>query len=231
MSGPPEPTWAPITLRGVSAALELVKLALRAYGLGDPEITVQLCASLIHWDERASRPDAELVSGQAEVLKAMRSYHGGWERYRFQVEKIAEVGNGRIAGLCRERGLEKDADGGEVDRRYGALWVVEGSKIASWTTYSTPAEAVRAGRGLAPGVSAAEPAGEEESAEAQGSGSPAHETAPLGRPEPEGALRVIEPPAPREDEASFSEEQRAAAKRRAALARTARDGDRRAPAA
>ena len=215
----------------MSAALELVKLALRAYGLGDPEITVQLCDSLIRWDERASRPSAELVSGQAEVLRAMRSYQGGWERYRFQVEKIAEVGDGRIAGLCRESGLEKDADEGEVDRRYGALWVVEDGKLASWITYSTPAEAVRAARGPAPGRSAAEPAGEEEPAEAQGSGTPAQEAQQLAPPEPEGAVRVIKHSAPHEDGASFSEQQRAAARRRAALARTVRDGDRRAPAA
>jgi len=226
----------------MSAALELVKLALRAYAVGDPEITIQLCHPLIRWDERASRPDGELVWGQDDVLRAMRSYHHGWERYRFEVEKIAEVGSGRIVGLCRERGVEKQGDGIEIDRRYGGLWVVEASKIVSWSTYLTPAEAVRAARELVPsrfvpeateGGADAPPNGNgdpEAGADGDG-GSPKAATGPVP-PEPEGPLRVRRRVAPREQSgAAFSEEQRAAAKRRAALIRAAREGARRAPTA
>lgn len=215
----------------MSAALELVKIALRAYGAGDPEITIQLCDPLIRWDERASRPDGDLVWGQDEVLRAMRSYQDGWDRYRYEVEKIAEVGSGRIVGLCRERGVEKEDDV-VVDRRYGGLWVVEASKVISWSTYLTPAEAVRAARELRPSRFVPEAPAAVGGAAAAVDGADVEPGPAPTPPEPEGPLRVIKrlSKKPRRG-AAFSEEQRAAAKRRAALARAAREGARRAPTA
>jgi hypothetical protein len=128
------------------ASLELVKIALQAYGNGDCEIALGLAAPLIRWDERASRPDGDLVWGHDEVQRAMRRYLDGWEQYRFEIEDIAEVGPGKVVGICRERGKPKE--GSEVDRRFGGLWVVEYSKIVSWATYLTPREAVRAAKEL-----------------------------------------------------------------------------------
>jgi ketosteroid isomerase-like protein len=128
------------------ASLELVKIALQAYGNGDCEIALALAAPLIRWDERASRPDGDLVWGHDDVQRAMRHYLDGWAEYRFEVEDIAEVGPGKVVGICREHGEPKE--GGTVDRRFGGLWVVEDSKIVSWATYLTPKEAVRAAKEL-----------------------------------------------------------------------------------
>ena len=206
----------------MSAALELVKIALQAYGGGDCEITIQLCDPLIRWDERASRPDGELVWGQDEVLDAMRRYQGSWKEYRFEVEKIAEVGPGRIVGLCRERGTGES--GVPVDRHYGGLWIVEGAKITSWATYLTPREAVGAARELAPSrfrqpQSAQASAGDgKKGAKESKLKPPPKPTAPQPKP----ATKAATPD-------GFSAAQREAAKRRAALARAAREGGRRAP--
>jgi ketosteroid isomerase-like protein len=128
------------------ASLELVKIALQAYGNGDSEIVLALAAPLIRWDERASRPDGDLVWGHDKVGRAMRRYLDSWEEYRFDVEDLAEVGAGKVVGICRERGKPKE--GAAVDRRFGGLWVVEHGKIASWATYLTPREAVRAAKEL-----------------------------------------------------------------------------------
>jgi ketosteroid isomerase-like protein len=201
----------------MSAALELVKIALQAYGTGDCEITMQLSDPLIRWDERASRPDGDLVWGQDEVLKAMRRYQAGWAEYRFEVEKIAEVGPGRIVGLCRERGQTENNL--PVDRRYGGLWVVENGKIASWATYLTPKEAVRAARELAGGRFT--PA-EQSAAAAEAKAKTQPPQAPAGQAkQPKGA-----PPEPAQP-SPFDEKRRDAAKRRAALAKAAREGARR----
>src|SRR3954469_6628881 len=128
------------------ASLELVKIALQAYGNGDCEIALALADPLIRWDERASRPDGDLVWKHADVQRAMRRYLDSWESYRFDVEDIAEVGPGKVVAICREHGKPKE--GGEVDRRFGGLWVVDQSKIVSWVTYLTPKEAVRAAKEL-----------------------------------------------------------------------------------
>jgi ketosteroid isomerase-like protein len=128
------------------ASLELVKIALQAYGSGDCEIALALADPLIRWDERASRPEGDLVWGHDKVQRAMRRYLDGWEAYRFDLEDVAEVRPGKVVGICRERGTPKD--GPPVDRRFGGLWLVEHGKIVSWATYLTPREAVRAAKEL-----------------------------------------------------------------------------------
>jgi ketosteroid isomerase-like protein len=128
------------------ASLELVKIALQAYGNGDCEIALALADPLIRWDERSSRPDGDLVWKHEDVQRAMRRYLDSWESYSFDVEDIAEVGQGKVVAICRERGKPKQ--GAAIDRRFGGLWVVEESKIVSWVTYLTPKEAVRAAKEL-----------------------------------------------------------------------------------
>ena len=128
------------------ASLEMVKIALQAYGNGDCEIALALADPLIRWDERASRADGELIWGQENVERAMRRYLDSWEEYRFELEDIAEVGPGRVVGICRERG--RDDHGVPVDRRFGGLLVVEGGEVTSSCTYRTPKGAVRAAREL-----------------------------------------------------------------------------------
>jgi ketosteroid isomerase-like protein len=128
------------------ASLELVKIALRAYADGYSEIALALADPLVRWDERASRPDGELVWNHDEVQRAMRRYLESWQEYHFELEDLAEVSPGKVVGICRERGI--DGHGIPVDRRFGGLWVIEGGKIISWSTYLTPKEAVRAAKEL-----------------------------------------------------------------------------------
>jgi ketosteroid isomerase-like protein len=190
------------------ASLELVKIALQAYGNGDSEIVLALAAPLIRWDERASRPDGDLVWGHDKVGRAMRRYLDSWEEYRFDVEDLAEVGPGKVVGICRERGKPKD--GAAVDRRFGGLWLVEHGKIASWATYLTPREAVRAAKELL--------GADVERQQAK----PLPAPQPVRQPEPES----VEPPEaaepvaeerPRKRALTKSEEQKRAARARAEI--------------
>jgi len=130
----------------VPASVEIVKVALKAYGNGDCEIALALADPLIRWDERASRPDGDLVWKHDAVQRAMRRYLDNWQEYYFDLEDVAEVTPGKVVGICREYGI--DADGVTVDRRFGGLWVIEGGKIVSWSTYLSPREAVRAAKEL-----------------------------------------------------------------------------------
>jgi ketosteroid isomerase-like protein len=188
------------------ASLELVKIALQAYANGDCEIALALAGPHIRWDERASRPDGDLVWGQDKVGRAMRRYLDGWDEYRFEVEDIAEVGPGKIVGICRERGKPKE--GPAVDRRFGGLWVVEGGKIASWATYLTPREAVRAAKELL--------GGRTEAPKAQPIPAPpvVAEEAPPPEPKP---IDVAPAERPRKRALTKSEEQKRAARARAKL--------------
>jgi ketosteroid isomerase-like protein len=171
------------------ASLELVKIALQAYANGDSEIAIALAGPHVRWDERASRPDGDLVWGHDKVQRAMRRYLDSWETYRFEVEEIAEVGPGKIVGICRERGKPKE--GVAIDRRFGGLWIVEAGKIVSWTTYPTPREAVRAAKELA--GPQAKPAQPKPVADPKPVGAPAAVVPAEPSPQP---TAVPEPPPP-----------------------------------
>ena len=186
------------------ASAELIKVALQAYGDRYSEIALALADPEIRWDERGSRADAEPVAKRDAVEKAMRAYLLGWKSYGFELEEVAEVTPGEVVvGICRERGV--DANGQSVDRRFGGLWTIKDGKIASWTTYATPRDAVKAARGLRGGdPRPAEPA--------------------TAAPKPEPAQRPMEPvptPPGHEAPASADERKRMRAKARAKLQRRA----------
>ncbi len=201
------------------ASLEMVKIALQAYGNGDCEITLALADPLIRWDERASRLDGDLVWGHDDVQRAMRRYLDGWESYSFEVEDIAEVGPGKVVGICRERGKPKD--GVAVDRRFGGLWVVEEGKIVSWATYLSPKEAVSAAKELL--------GGRLDQSQVKRRTGPAEVPQPLAQPaaepqaEPEPAEPIVSAESPQTEERprkkalTKSEEQKRAARARAKL--------------
>ncbi len=193
------------------ASLELVKIALQAYGNGDCEIALALADPLIRWDERASRPDGDLVWGDDDVERAMRRYLDGWEQYRFEIEDIAEVGPGKVVGICRERGTPKE--GVAIDRRFGGLWIVEEGKIVSWATYLTPKEAVRAAKELL--------GGELELEQIKRRTGPAPRSKPAAAP---GVAEVASEEPPRgKRPLTKSEEQKRAARARARLRRRSRE--------
>jgi ketosteroid isomerase-like protein len=195
------------------ASLELVKIALQAYGNGDCEIALALADPLIRWDERASRTDGDLVWKHEDVQRAMRRYLDSWESYGFDVEDIAEVGPGKVVAICREYGKPKE--GAAIDRRFGGLWVVDNGKIVSWVTYLTPKEAVRAAKELLGGSIKQDQF--------------KRTTGPTAPPETVAPERVAEPvPAessaterPRDRPLTKSEEQKRAARARAKLRRRA----------
>jgi ketosteroid isomerase-like protein len=200
------------------ASLELVRIALQAYGGGDCEIALALAGPLIRWDERASRPDGDLVWRKEDVQRAMRRYLDSWEEYRFDLEDLAEVGPGKVVGICRERGKPKQ--GSTVDRRFGGLWVVEDGKIASWTTYLTPKEAVRAAKELLGGRIDQAQIKRRTGPVAKSDETPAAAAEPEVPPtaEPEVALAERRP---RKKALTLSEEQKRAARARARLRKRA----------
>jgi ketosteroid isomerase-like protein len=201
------------------ASLELVKIALQAYGNGDCEIALALADPLIRWDERASRPDGDLVWRKEDVQRMMRRYLDSWESYRFDLEDLAEVGPGKVVGICRERGKPKE--GAPVDRRFGALWVVEDSKIVSWVSYLTPKEAVRAAKELLGGRLEPEKIKRTTGPATVKQGAPALEAEPeTAMAEPEPAEESPEE-RPRKRILTKSEEQKRAARARARLRRRA----------
>ena len=111
---------------GMPASLELVKIALQAYGSGDVEIALAL-----------SDPTDPL--GRARLPARRRARLGPRRRGPRDAPLPRRLGElqlrarghrrgrpGKVVGICRERGV--DREGVPVDRRFGGLWVIEGGQ-------------------------------------------------------------------------------------------------------
>ena len=148
----------------------------------------------------ASRRRARLGPRRRRSGRCAR-YLDGWQEYSFELEDIAEVSPGKVVGICRERGV--DREGVPVDRRFGGLWVVEDAQDRLLVHLPDP-------EGGGPGrPRAGEP-------RAPGSGPAGRGAAAAGARE--RARRAARSPRP-----GSTEEQRRAAKARARLQRARSD--------
>jgi ketosteroid isomerase-like protein len=132
----------------VSSAL--VKIAMTEFGAGDVAGALAMADPLLRWDDRAVDPNAELVWGQEDVLKHLRNWVEGWEDYSAEVEKLEEVGNGRVVVVYTEKGFDRET-GMDREQKRAAAVTVERGAITAWARYLTETEAV--GAAQASGVS------------------------------------------------------------------------------
>jgi ketosteroid isomerase-like protein len=124
-------------------AVELVRIAMQAYGQGDYEIALALADPLLRWDERPAYPDGELVWGHDEVLRFLRRHDAEWEQYEFRLEELIDAGD-RVIAVYRERGWS--LEGVPIGERHASVWTVEDGKIVACSIYLTKEEALRAAR-------------------------------------------------------------------------------------
>ena len=123
--------------------MELVRIAMQAYGAGDYEILLALADPMMRWDERQARPDGELVWGHDDVLRTMIGRRDRWRDYGFEFEELIDAGDGGVVAVYSERG--RAADGAApVEERHAALWSFEGPRIVGCSVYLTKEEALRA---------------------------------------------------------------------------------------
>lgn len=130
-----------------SATVELVRIAMQAWGEGDYELALAFVHPLIRWDERPAEPGAELVWGRDEVERAMASYLEGFDRYEAIVEELIDAGE-KVVGVYRERG-QLVGSGMQVNQTRAAVWTVDPKWIVDWTVYLSKREALIAA-GLPP---------------------------------------------------------------------------------
>lgn len=207
--------------------MELVRIAMQAYGAGDHEIVVAMADPMMRWDERAVRPDGELVWGRDAVLEAMHARHRGTAQERgFVLEELIDAGDAGVIAVFSE-GLSERAGGagGELAaaEHHAALWTFEGTTIVGCAIYLSRQEALRALQMAVPeppppaaaNPERARPKGPAETPPAPKRRSGRPRRKPAGRKDAQGA-------GPLQPGSDDWEQRRAAAKRRAALRRAAR---------
>ena len=83
------------------------------------------------------------VYGHEGIAEFFRRYAGTFEDYRWEIERLTDLGSGAVLAVSRETGRGKGS-GVPVDRPLATLYTVIDGKIARITTFHSEREALEA---------------------------------------------------------------------------------------
>jgi ketosteroid isomerase-like protein len=107
----------------------------RALSLFDPHVVVDMA--------RIGGPEEDAAFGPEGVADYMRRYAGTFEDYRYEVERLTDLGSGAVLAAVTETGRGKGS-GVPVNRSFATLYTVIDGKIARCTLFHTEQEALEA---------------------------------------------------------------------------------------
>jgi ketosteroid isomerase-like protein len=81
--------------------------------------------------------------GQEAIAEYFRRYAGTFEDYRWEIERLTDLGSGAVLTVSRETGRGKGS-GVLVDRSLAVLYTVIDGKIVRITTFHTERDALEA---------------------------------------------------------------------------------------
>jgi len=88
------------------------------------------------------RVDGRVGRGHDELVTILGEWMTTWDDWREEVEEMREVGE-QVLVVSTQRGRGKGS-GVEWEGRFWMLYEIEGGKIARWTIYDDPSEALEA---------------------------------------------------------------------------------------
>src|SRR6266487_4524447 len=100
----------------------------QALSFFDPHVVVDM--------RRIGGPEEDAAFGPEGVANYMRRYAGTFEDYRYQVERLSDLGPGAILAAVTETGRGKGS-GALVTRSFATLYTVIDGKIARCTLFDT----------------------------------------------------------------------------------------------
>jgi ketosteroid isomerase-like protein len=101
----------------------------------DPHVAVDMA--------RIAGPEEDAAYGPEGAADYMRRYAGTFEGYRYEVERLTDLGSGAVLAAVTETGRGKGS-GVPVTRSFAALYTVIDAKIARCTLFETEHEALEA---------------------------------------------------------------------------------------
>ena len=108
--------------------------APRAVSFFDPYVVADV--------SRTDEIDSAFYGPQA-ITEFFRRFAGTFEDYRWEIERLTDLGSGAVLAVLRETGRGKGS-GVPVDRPLATLYTVIDGKIARITTFHTEREALEA---------------------------------------------------------------------------------------
>jgi ketosteroid isomerase-like protein len=124
--------------------IEVVRAHLEAFRSQDAPRTLSFLDPHVVLDVSRTGGDEEAIYGREAISEFMRSWIGAFEGYRYELERLTDLGSGAIlAAGVTETGRGKGS-GAQVDRYYSVLYTVIDEKIARMTTFRTEQDALEA---------------------------------------------------------------------------------------
>ena len=124
--------------------VEVVRAHLEAFRSQDASRTLSFLDPHVVLDVSRTGGDEEAIYGREAISEFMRSWIGAFKEYRYDVERLTDLGSGAIlAAGVTETGRGKGS-GARVDRYYSVLYTVIDGRIARMTTFRTEQDALEA---------------------------------------------------------------------------------------
>ncbi len=116
---------------------------IEAFGSQDAPRTLSYLDPHVVLDLSRGGAIDEVVYGREALAEFMRRWVGTFEDYRYEVERLTDLGSGAVLAVVFETGRGKGS-GAPVNRSYANLYTVIEGKIARMTMFPTEREALEA---------------------------------------------------------------------------------------
>jgi len=119
-------------VRGMYEAFDRGEASV-ALGYFDPEVVM----------DASHRVDGRIGHGREEMTAILAEWMTTWDDFHDEVSELRDLGD-RVLAISTQRGRGKGS-GIEFENRFGMLYEIRNGRIARWTVYDDPAEAIEAG--------------------------------------------------------------------------------------
>jgi ketosteroid isomerase-like protein len=123
--------------------VELVRAHIEAWRAEDAPRALSFLDPHVVGDVSRTDEIDSAVYGHEALTEFFRRYAGTFEDYKWEIERLTDLGSGAVLAVSRETGRGKGS-GVQVDRSLAALYTVIDGKIVRVTTFHTEREALEA---------------------------------------------------------------------------------------
>jgi ketosteroid isomerase-like protein len=122
---------------------EVVRQHIEAWGAKDALAALSFLDPHVVLDQSRTNEIDPVLYGPEAVDQNFRRYAGTFEDYRWEMERLTDLGSGAVLAVVMETGRGKGS-GIPVDRSLAMVYTVIDGKIVRMTTFHTEQEALEA---------------------------------------------------------------------------------------
>src|SRR5437764_15494846 len=117
--------------------VEVVRAHLEAFRSQDAPRSFSFLDPHVVLDGSRTGGDEEAIYGREGIAEFMRRWIGTFEEYRYEVERLTDLGSGAVLAAGVSETARGKGSGAPVDRSFAALYTVIDGKIARMTMFRT----------------------------------------------------------------------------------------------